>query len=82
MPLSLNQPETIVLDIAKITQFTVSPEGGAIIIHYALGHVDSDGQFIAKRHEHVTFKGVEFETNLYEMVKKKLYDLLGTKFNS
>lgn len=82
MPLTLSTTETIVLDTVKITQFTVSPEGGAVIIHYAIGHLNDQGQFIAKRHEHTTFKGVEFENDLYDSVKTKLYDLLGSRLNS
>lgn len=81
MPLTLNSKETIVLDTAKITQFTVAPEGGAVIIHYAVGYVDSQGQFVAKRHENTTFKGVEFESSLYDAVKIKLYDLLDSRLN-
>ena len=82
MPLTLNTAETIVLDTVQITQFQVTPNGGHIVIHYSVGHTDSTGKFIPKKGEMATFKGVEFETALYESVKTKLYELLNERLNS
>jgi len=81
MPLSLNTAQTIVLDTVKIDQFQVTPEGGNVVIHYSIGHVDGEGNFVAKKYDSMVWKGVEFESTLYDTVKAKLYDLLGSHLN-
>jgi hypothetical protein len=82
MPLTLNSPETIVIDTVKITQFVVTPESGLVTIHYSLGFIDGSGNFVSKEHDKVDLANVEFEQPLYEAVKNKLYSLLNDKINS
>lgn len=82
MPLTLNNVETIVLDSVKIEQFSVTPEGGLVTIHYAIGHVDELGNFQAKKFDRIDMKGVEFEPALYDAVKAKLYSLLDSQLNA
>jgi hypothetical protein len=81
MPLILNNPETIVIDTVKITQFIVTPESGQITIHYSLGFVDASGNFVSKKHDKIDLTNVEFEQPLYDSVKNKLYGLLNAKIN-
>jgi len=81
MPLTLNTPQTVVIDTAKITQFTVTPESRQVTIHYSLGFIDTSGNFIVKENNKIDLVDVEFEQALHDSVKSTLYSLLNSNIN-
>ncbi len=77
MPLDIT-PNTVTLDKVRVEQFTVSPQTGAVMIHYSKGY-DENGQYVPKEYAHANFESVTFNEALYEQVKTALYELLATK---
>ena len=82
MPITLNNPQSFVLDKVKITKFEVTPGENHLIIHFSRGYETETGEFVAKEFDRISFKGVIFEENLYESVKTKLYELLNSRVNA
>lgn len=82
MPLSLNASQTIILDSVKINQFQVSPDDRIVVIHYSIGHTDTNGNFFAKKYDSMTWENVDFEPDLYSAVKTKLYSMLDSYLNA
>lgn len=84
MPLNLNEPKTFTLDKVKISKFEVSikDNSNVVTIHYAIGYENESGEFVTKNFSREDIKNVEFDVNLYESVKTKLYELLDSKVNA
>jgi len=81
MPISINNPESFIIDKVKITKFEVTPEFGHVVIHFSRGYENESGEFIAKEFDSAYFKHTVFEDSLYESVKNKLYGLLNSSIN-
>jgi hypothetical protein len=84
MPLSLVQSQSFTLDKVKISRFDVTVQDNFTVvrIHYSIGYEDESGNFVAKEFSRVDIPNVEFDANLYENVKTKLYELLDSKVNA
>jgi len=82
MPISLDTPKIFTLDKIKIDKFEVVPESGFVIIHFSKGYENELGNFISVEQSRADFYSVEFEPNLYQSVKDKLYNMLVTHINS
>lgn len=83
MPINLNQPKTFTLDKVKISKFevTINDNSNVVTIHYAIGYENESGDFVAKNFSREDIPNVEFDVNLYENVKLKLYELLDSRVN-
>lgn len=81
MPLTLNTPETIVIDKIRIDEFSVRPQDKIVTIYYSRGYENEQGGFMSKGHDQISFKDVEFEPTQYESVKTTLYQMLSDHLN-
>lgn len=81
MSLTLSTPKTVTLDKVRIEQFTVSPQNGAVMVHFSKGYEDAGGQYTPQEYDHVNFLDVTFDQDLYTQVKDTLYAMLDAHLN-
>jgi hypothetical protein len=81
MPISLNNPITIIVDKVRIDQFSVSPQRKSVTIHFSKGHEDASGNFVPHEYDRVDLENLDFDPTLYNQVKDYLYQLLSARLN-
>jgi hypothetical protein len=81
MPIPLEQPSTVIIDKARIEQFTIDPQYKRVTIQYSKGYEDTEGNYFPKENCKVDLQDVTFDSALYIQVKNALYALLAAAVN-